>query len=613
MMRAKMTNTNQPGGRFASLSRAGFTLVEMMIAVGLIILMLTLFASVFQTASSSVDRQRGIAENDQQARSLTRLIRDDLNRRTFRNIVPFYADENPALQQTSFANRRGYFYVAENNAQDDTDNILQFTVLTTIPVKGEVGSPFFGRTQQSPDTANDIPNLLNHPDRDDGRPGNGVMLSTAAEVSYFMRGRNLHRRVMLLRDPLEAPSKGSNPNNPTDNDGNPLFSGDDPIPLWSRFDISMHSSSGSAEFHGVNPDYGDYLDNTTPSLGQPGFRYGFREDGRPFEFIEDANSSSRTFIGRFTAAESSFPGTSDDGVIGFYYPYYGDIANRDSNNPYYRSDLSMIDGAVDQFNPRSPNLTDNQKAEMIPFDRTGEDVVLKNVTGFVIEMWDEDLNAFVRMGQTTSGKFGTLAVENKRFTSPNQISSTQVNRFDTWHPVTMVPFDGSLSDQDEIQTRRSPPLMPMIITMDKIEQISSSGIDISDLGYRELKKWKPSQAFQEGDVVFSDEPVNVPNGWVPGRNRPQAPQIHGFASFFVCRQPGYSSTVPPIWKHKAGERTVENIPPDASDNNGDPIQPVIWEAVENRIPVRAIRITVNFINEEHQMPRQVTMVVSLLN
>ncbi len=71
--------------------RRGFTLVEMMVATALVVVMMLMFAQVFQTAGGLVSNQKGLAENDQSERTLTILLRGDVAQRTFRDVVPLSA------------------------------------------------------------------------------------------------------------------------------------------------------------------------------------------------------------------------------------------------------------------------------------------------------------------------------------------------------------------------------------------------------------------------------------------------------------------------------------------------------------------------------------------
>src|SRR5436190_1081952 len=118
--------------------RAAFTLIEMLVAVGLVVLMMTLFATIFQMATGAMSVQKGLAENDQRVRLVLTRLRNDLNGnkadpndpnrpyRTFRNLVPYAPDETGQVGGTT--DRLGYFYISENDPNDDTDDVLAFTV-----------------------------------------------------------------------------------------------------------------------------------------------------------------------------------------------------------------------------------------------------------------------------------------------------------------------------------------------------------------------------------------------------------------------------------------------------------------------------------------------------
>src|SRR5262245_23723803 len=63
-------------------SRGGFTLVEMLVAVGLVVMMMTLFAQIFSMCTGTMATQKGISENDQRVRMVSTLLRGDLKNRT---------------------------------------------------------------------------------------------------------------------------------------------------------------------------------------------------------------------------------------------------------------------------------------------------------------------------------------------------------------------------------------------------------------------------------------------------------------------------------------------------------------------------------------------------
>src|SRR4029077_12961807 len=86
---------------------AGFTLVEMLVAVAVVVVMMTLFATIFGMATSTMGKQKGLAENDQRVRLVIAMLRNDLNGttkdrdtgnqkqiRSFRTLIPFAANES---------------------------------------------------------------------------------------------------------------------------------------------------------------------------------------------------------------------------------------------------------------------------------------------------------------------------------------------------------------------------------------------------------------------------------------------------------------------------------------------------------------------------------------
>ena len=90
----------------SSSRRRGFTLVEMLVSVGLVVLMMSLFAFIFQVATGTMSRQRTISQNNQKVRLVANLLTSDLKKRTFRNLIPFMPHELDA-HPTDFADRRG--------------------------------------------------------------------------------------------------------------------------------------------------------------------------------------------------------------------------------------------------------------------------------------------------------------------------------------------------------------------------------------------------------------------------------------------------------------------------------------------------------------------------
>ncbi|HUQ72820.1 MAG TPA: hypothetical protein VM165_25050, partial [Planctomycetaceae bacterium] len=245
----------------------------MLVSVALVLLMMTLFAQVFQIAGGSISTQRGIMENDQRARTAQILIAGDLNKRTFRRVIPFAFNEDPGAPEADLAHRRGYVYISENGTSNDGDDVLALTVDARVTTDSPDLLPFYGRAQAlwpnplpTGGTPPQVPTSVavqyrddyffrsnpNQPEMDDGRLDYNLSASSpAAEVVYFLRNGNLYRRVLLMRQPV---SGDSSEEQPTDLTGTGDF-------------FRQQYPSGSGNFYPNNFSLG--FDTTGASLGTP--------------------------------------------------------------------------------------------------------------------------------------------------------------------------------------------------------------------------------------------------------------------------------------------------------------------------------------------------------
>jgi prepilin-type N-terminal cleavage/methylation domain-containing protein len=162
----------------------GFTLLEMLVVVALVVLMMTILASIFQAATGAMSASRTYQELDDSLRLLDMTIRQDLAGVTARMTPPL----DPAM-------KLGYFEYGENAPADlqgeDTDDYIAFTT------KAPEGQFFTGRVYYTP-TINLITN----------KPNLGALPATVtskfAEVIYYLRHGNLYRRVLLIRPELKG-------------------------------------------------------------------------------------------------------------------------------------------------------------------------------------------------------------------------------------------------------------------------------------------------------------------------------------------------------------------------------------------------------------------------
>ena len=163
--------------------RRGVTLIEMLVAVALLVLMMTVIVQVFQAATSSLSASRTYLELDGTLRHLDAVLRTDLDNVTARFTPPLDPDFN-----------LGYFEYGENSFSDlqgeDADDYIRFTS------KAPEGQFFTGRMYVAPW----IPLATMTPAQLQAYYASQPITinSQYAEIIYFLRDGNLYRRVLLV-------------------------------------------------------------------------------------------------------------------------------------------------------------------------------------------------------------------------------------------------------------------------------------------------------------------------------------------------------------------------------------------------------------------------------
>lgn len=417
-----------------------------MVSVALVLMLMLMLATVFSLATASIGDQRGLGQNDQRMRLLTTIIRDDLNNRSMLNVTPFApGDTAAAFEDTplAFDLRRGYFYISENDPDDDTDDVLRLTV------EAPAGEVYYGKAIPLGNPAQD----RNQPEWDDGYAGNQQMTSTGAEVIYFLRRGTLYRRVLLIRQPLD-PNDDAQPAN---SEGDKFFetpelysSGN----FWRDFDLSAHRNDSGL---GTNPfayaDVNGSLSNDPgqsanhKSLGEPYRRFGFNHlhftsprSGMPCEYVTDSSSGTTYFIGAYTHEETS----SDR----FTYPQ--NLANGNPMNPTGTFEVETP--------PGSGNFTGTVSRFSTGSTRRAEDVLQTGVHSFDIKVWDDGAQRFVDIGGNGAVDFAapTLTPGGNRNTAYGPGGPPGNRVFDTWHPA--IDFNGNLAADDPADY---PPYRPL--------------------------------------------------------------------------------------------------------------------------------------------------------
>ncbi len=617
-------------------SRRGFTLVEMLVSVALVLLMMSLFASIFSMASNSVSTQRGISLNDQKARSLTTMIRADLHHRTMRFPQPFYPGENSATSPTPFGTRSGYLYISTNDPNSGLDDLLQFTVRSDILIEDTDSSPWFGRAQLLVDRVNGSSTSLsintNQPEADDGSLlVNSTGSSTAAEVCYFVRNGNLYRRISLLRDPLPVAGRQLN-EQPTTIGGVPYFAAADgqfqlasgglSNDFWRHFDYSAYPSTSStpgATFTGVsalNNEFGT-AGATLEALGNPRFRFGFNAMGTGVQsgLSREHTAPGGYFLGRFLHAETS--------ASNFNWPQAlahvdGDpstpLGTAASGNPMNVMDvpltLNTATGLVTEFSESASGRGRGGPRRM-------EDLLLSNVHEMKLEIWDERLQKYTTPGHSEQVQVrdlnGNLAWVpgdyhmERRYADSDAYGpeGQSLGVFDTWHPD--VKRSTTTGDHPPlIAYRYTPPMVPNGPTRPDPPGGATVSVSEPDRQTRRADNqgyWQPDTEYQLGDVVFvpwldKDRGSGVDNVFQYDEIAEPKFQI---AYRCVGRQGNFRShpTLPPAFPTSPGRRVRE-----ANDQ-------LEWESIDNRRPLSSIRMTLRFMDQTTNTQRNLTLILSL--
>lgn len=580
-------------------ARSGFTLVEMLVSTALVMLIMVLFAEIYSAAVGSIREQEGIAKNDQKARSVVTMLRNDLNARSYREIPVSISDPNrvslisrglvpihPRCLVVDNA-QSGMFYISENDPGDDTDDVLSFTLF----LRTEAGQ-YSGRVQKGPATQ------PNHPDSDDGVPNDGVTASRAAIVTYFLQDGKLHRRMNLLRDPLVIPNPYSTaaayqgsvmalPTQPSDDQlGNPT------TPLGTGTLLNLGSPANWYQQNAIaiqaNPPVGtrtrvlgaESLDNTQAlvngPVGLPRFREGHSVGGTM------ANPTANPTEEYDTAMPPNFQGR---------LPLSGPRTGEDIVLP------NVIAFDVKVFEPQDANVNGQEDTTFEGPSRGGRfvDIGHEELLRPDETVESQQSGPFRLATITTAGNNGTWGRRNQA-DNPNPITTYGAggpggNRiFDTWHPFAPAGMNipaYTLPTPPQTDPAPSPPYYPL-----KIDP-NSSGTNV----------WKTWQANTNCNVDFNNwtnSSIYFPWAYLgdfsagyrmKGSTRPAPPNPQTQGTTNTAREP--------VWARIFGNEVQDGQ--------------VIWECFDNRIGLMGLRVTIRFVDPGSGQIRQLTVDHSFLD
>jgi prepilin-type N-terminal cleavage/methylation domain-containing protein len=643
--------SRRPSGPGVTALRRGFTLTEMLVATALTLIILLIFAQIFRSATATVTQQRGIGQNDARARMMSNVLRNDLQKMTFRDhpqstsrgLVTLGVHDN--LDDSSYRpihlTQAGYFYVSENDPSNDVDDVLQFTIAITQVARNKEDHAYVGKASQigRPSTASTGAGVFNpeagignpdqnQPEFDDGNNANGASQSRFAEVTYFIRNGTLYRRIMLIRDPLTRPFGLTYDPSPTyydDMPPMPLVPGQVPLipgnynnaadvdpnstpatgDFWNDFDFAAYHDNVELLFHGktslVNTGIG-------ARLSDPKLRFGHQyrldadalrvQNGWPVEYVDNGNS----FIGRLTHEETSDPA--------FTWP--GQFAN----NPLTQTDLALLNGGV-----RNPPATAAYSGP-----RRGEDVLLPNVDAFDVQLWETDVTdvtgftgRFVNVGHAGTGVLSLNKRGNADYGPRLPLAGVVRNNiFDTWHPDnTMygpVPYRPLVSDpiaavDNTVTSVTYNPRLPAARTSWDWEASTAYTIRNGSTPGSRIYPFpdfdfgpddRPGQAGvdDDGNGVIDDRSEL---GWAMTDD--VAVQNDGIYYEAVDHAQGLTTETSglaadrPAFRKRYGEKLY--------DGN------IVWECFDNRVGVPLIQITIRYRDPKSNLSRQLTIRHSL--
>jgi len=338
----------------------GYTLVEMLTATVLTLIMMAAVASVFATVGASVSAARSTLEMTDAQRGAAAVLKADLEGVTATMAPPRRPEDGegyfeyiegpigpaPAAAPSFVDNDNGG---TVDSTVGDSDDILTFTTRRQTDILGRShGDVFVGRWWNA--VAGAVQTIE----------------SRDAEVAWFVRGRTLYRRVLLVRPDIDV-------------------SGADYRGFYNNNDLSVR----------LDRDAAGALSLRTNSLGD----LTNRENRFAHSFRDPSDASNDDLHPNASSQPIGFPySASRWGQLGL--PTLGETSYYDSSTP----NNSWLAGAMSPtalaptaattidlwLNPHPWGTTDLQTGNLSAYlgARFGEDVILNNVIGFDVKAWD---------------------------------------------------------------------------------------------------------------------------------------------------------------------------------------------------------------------------------
>ena len=378
------------------LSRRGYTLLEILIAVTLMMMIMLGLTQLFSSVGTQINNTQATLQLAGNLRSVKSRLENDLK------LVTVDLTKAPPLKTGL---NQGYFCIIEGMGAAHNNALL----LARDAASQSITVQDIAYTSDSTDlpydnTVGDMDDVLmftayapqGQPFR--GLVGGHVHESYTAEVIWFFRGNTLYRRTLLILPDLDFQSILGTP--------------EQGFGFYQRNDVSVR----------INPDTGFLAANTLEDLSLRQNRFGHAFSGdiqQAFPFNIHKNSAAY-YMRMPTIQETSLPDwnvsqsfvknlesyiqqdsgtlflTHTDGTSSESLP---DSAGNKPFIDFWENPFPWSSGTAWEFDPVTGSLKDSATP------RFSEDVILTNVLSFDIQVWDDVAGRYVSMGEAPNGTY----------------------------------------------------------------------------------------------------------------------------------------------------------------------------------------------------------------
>ncbi len=343
--------------RFPRAGKAGFTLVELLMATTLSLMLLMGVVTVFASISAGVSDARALLETADRLRATKNVLQQDLAGVTATMLPPRRPEAN-----------EGYFELIEG----------PLGVLRPVWDASNFAGSFAMNTQMGePDTTvADVDDILMFTTRREDRPfvgkfPGGSLQSHVAEVAWFVRGHTLYRRVLLVAPQMLSVADATDA---TPGNGRIDDTINDNWSYYRDYDVSARPVFG--------PNLLGWIPNTLGDLTKRENRFAHWLHGaQAFPF----DASAFGLLGLPLLQECSHPNWmtwNNPAAIPVGPHASNSTLQVDLWNAPHDWSTATPPPPPPSLNPITGVLTAFQGP------RAGEDVILTNVIGFDVKVWD---------------------------------------------------------------------------------------------------------------------------------------------------------------------------------------------------------------------------------